>query len=120
MTSPLVVWFCMPNAYITRINQLNCFVFYLELQILVFGVSVNTTKENTPFHQKYCSACKPGINKMLMAIRTSLVNTEKPDILWMTHVPFNDWEVRGQIIGVGDKLITYLSDGNSGTIAAFK
>ena len=57
---------------------------------------------------------------MLMAIRTSLVNTEKPDILWMTHVPFNDWEVRGQIIGVGDKLITYLSNGNSGTIAAFK
>ncbi|XP_067949948.1 uncharacterized protein [Watersipora subatra] len=88
-------------------------------KVLVFGVSVNTTSSQVPFHQKYCPECKPGINKMLMVIHSSLINTEQPDILWMTKLPAENWEVRGQIIGVKDKLITFLSNEKSGNIAAF-
>ncbi|XP_067949947.1 uncharacterized protein [Watersipora subatra] len=88
-------------------------------KVLVFGVSVNTTSSQVPFHQKYCPECKPGINKMLMVIHSSLITTEQPDILWMAKLPAENWEVRGQIIGVKDKLITFLSDGKSGNIAAF-
>ena len=57
---------------------------------------------------------------MLMAVPTYLKNTDKPDILWMARLPNQLWEVKGQIIGIGDKLITFLSDGKSGNIVAYK
>ena len=43
----------------------------------------------------------------------------KPDFLWMVKIPFR-MEVKGQVIGVGDKLVMFVSDGSTGYVIAFE
>lgn len=56
-----------------------------------------------------------------MAVRTSYNATAHPDILWAVLVPIlpSKMEVRGQVIGVGDKLIAYITDGVAANVVAF-
>lgn len=62
-----------------------------------------------------------GINSMLMAVRRSAVNTEKPDVVWTAQLPTPTSRVKGQVIGVGDKLVAYVIDENGdGSVVAFK
>ena len=82
----------------------------------MFGVSVNTATKDIPFHTKFCKDCEVGINKMLMATRSV---GAKPDFLWMVKIPFR-MEVKGQVIGVGDKLVMFVSDGSTGYVIAFE
>lgn len=90
----------------------------------MFGISINTTTDDspttddTPFHQKYCPECAPGINKMLVAVRANSVPTN-PQIVWMIHLPYN-MEVRGQVFGVLNKLILFVSDGLTANIIAYQ
>lgn len=91
------------------------------MQIMVFGVRLNTSSSDAAFHTKHCQDCEVGVNSMLMAVRRSAVNTEKPDVLWTVKLPTPTSQVRGQVVGVGDKLVAYITDDSGdGLVAAFK
>lgn len=93
----------------------------LLFQILVFGVRLNTTSTDSVFHTEYCPQCTVGINSALVAVRRSAVNTEQPDVVWTVPLPTPTSRVKGQIIGVDDKLIAYVTEENGdGSVVAFK
>ena len=90
-------------------------------QILVFGVRLNTTSTDSPYHRDFCPQCAVGINSALVAVRRSAVNTEKPDIVWTVQLPTPTSRVKGQVIGVDDKLVAYVMEENGeGSVVAFK
>lgn len=58
-----------------------------------------------------------------MGIVASSFSTTTPEILWITLIPGglgNELEVRGQIIGIGDLLVMYVTDGVEGYVIGVK
>ena len=56
-----------------------------------------------------------------MAVRRSAVYTEKPDVLWMAQLPTQTSQVKGQVIGAGDKMVAYVvEESGEGKVVAFK
>ena len=91
------------------------------IQILVFGVRFNTDSRDSLYHTSICPQCSVGVNSILMAVRRSAVYTEKPDVLWMAQLPTQTSQVKGQVIGAGDKMVAYVvEESGEGKVVAFQ
>lgn len=88
----------------------------------MFGATAQTNRTQTPFHQKFCPSCEVGYNNVVMAVRTQTAKSQSADILWLeplSKMP-HPFIVQGQIIGINDKLIMFVTDGQSAYIHAMK
>lgn len=83
------------------------------------------TKPSSPICRRFADVCEEFVSNVVVALRVSPATQITHDVVWVKRTPVvapgnSGYEVNGQIIGVGDKLVMYGHNGKYGRIFALK